>query len=89
MSNAKVLADLAISDNGFVFDPLAGATYSVNCTGLCVLQSLKGGLGRKAIAHRLVESFVQPGSDLLRDVDDFIHVLRQYGLLAADFSLEA
>lgn len=84
-STEKTLADLAISDNGFVFDPLAGATYSVNRTGLCVLQSLKAGLGRDAIAQRLVEGFTEPTSDPLRDVDDFIQVLRQYGLVAPDF----
>jgi hypothetical protein len=88
MSNARTLSDLAISDNGFVFDPLAGATYSVNPTGLCVLQSLKEGLGRDAIARRLADRFERPAQDPLRDVDEFIRMLRQHNLLSADFSME-
>ena len=88
MSTAKDLADLAISDNGFLFDPLAGATYSVNSTGLCVLQSLKEGLGKDAIASRLVERFDRPPQDTLRDVDDFVRLLRQHNLVPASFRME-
>jgi hypothetical protein len=89
MSNPRTLSDLAISDNGFVFDPTGGATYSVNATGLCVLQSLKEGLGKQAIARRLAERFDKPAPDPLRDVDEFIRVLRQHTLVPADFSTEA
>ena len=88
MSNSRNLADLAISDNGFVFDPFAGATYSVNPTGLCVLQSLKEGLGRAAIAQRLVDRFDKPTQDPLRDVDEFIRQLRQHSLIPTDASAE-
>jgi hypothetical protein len=88
ISNTRTLADLAISDNGFVFDPFAGATYSVNPTGLCVLQSLKEGLGRDAIAQRLTDRFDRVTQDPLRDVDDFIRVLRQHSLVPADASTE-
>ncbi len=88
MNNSRTLADLAISDNGFVFDPLAGATYSVNSTGLCVLQSLKDGLGKDAIAQRLAERFQKPAEDPTRDVDEFIRMLRQHGLVSSDFSVE-
>jgi hypothetical protein len=88
MSNGRALADLAISDNGFIFDPLVGTTYSVNATGLCVLQSLKEGLGREAIARRLVERFEKPTPDPTRDVDEFVRLLRQHSLVSSDFTAE-
>jgi hypothetical protein len=88
MSDRRTLGDLAINDNGFIFDPWAGATYSVNATGFCVLQALKEGLGRGAIAQRLVERFERPSQDPTREVDEFIHLLRQYGLVGSDFALE-
>jgi hypothetical protein len=88
MSNARTLADLAISDNGFVFDPLAGATYSVNPTGLCVLLALKEGLGKEAISARLVERFERPAQDLARDVDEFMRVLRQHQLLPENLAAQ-
>jgi hypothetical protein len=89
MSNARTLSDLAISDNGFVFDPLAGATYSVNPTGLCVLQALKEGLGREGITRRLTDRFERTAQDPLRDVDEFIRMLRQHNLVSPDFLVEA
>ncbi len=88
MSNSRTLADLAISDNGFVFDPLAGATYSVNQTGLCVLHSIKEGLCKDAIAQRLAERFDKAVADPLRDVDEFLSLLRQHSLIPANFSAE-
>jgi hypothetical protein len=88
MSNSRTLADLAISDSGFVFDPLAGTTYSVNSTGLCVLQSLKEGLDPDAIARRLGERFEGPTQDLSRDVEEFVRLLRQHNLISANSSVE-
>jgi len=88
MNNTRTLSDLAISDNGFVFDPLAGATYSVNATGLCVLQALKEGLGKDAIARRLADRFDRAAQDPLRDVDEFLRLLRQHSLVPVDFLAE-
>jgi hypothetical protein len=88
MSDSRALADLAISDNGFVFDPSAGTTYSVNSTGLCILQSLKEGLGRDAIAQRLVERFGNPTPNPASDVDEFIRLLRQNRLVPGNFAVE-
>jgi hypothetical protein len=88
MSDTRALADLAISDNGFVFDPLGGATYSVNLTGLCILRSLKEGLGRGAIAQRLVESFGNPTPDPTSDVEEFVRLLRQHRLVPGDFAVK-
>jgi hypothetical protein len=88
MGNPKTLSDLAISDTGFVFDPSAGGTYSVNPTGLCVLHALKEGLPKRAIAERLADRFRGSPADLGRDVDEFIHLLRQNHLVPVDFTVE-
>ena len=47
MSNVRRLGDLALSDTGFAFDPLTGATFTVNATGLCVLLAMKEGLAAR------------------------------------------
>ena len=49
------LARLALSDEGFVFDPATGTSYTVNSTGLVVLRGLRDGLDLEAIAERLSE----------------------------------
>jgi len=76
------LRDLAVSDSGFVFDPMTGHSFTVNPTGLCVLQGLKEGLGPEGIVQRLTNGFeLESGEDAVRDVQDFIMQLRECGLV--------
>jgi len=85
MSDLQHLRELALSDTGFVFDPYSGATFTVNEPGLCVLQAIKDGADRDAIIARLRERFEVGGEDLARDIEEFVHVLRQNGLVPKDF----
>ena len=87
MSYVKRLGDLALSDNGFAFDPYSGATFSINPTGVCVLQALKEGLPREAIGARVRERFVAGSADVARDIDDFVALLKQHGIVAEETSL--
>ena len=82
------LKDLALSDSGFVFDPYSGGTFSANATGLAILRGLKDGLGREALLARLRAEFELGLDDPARDLDEFLGVLRQNGLVPQEFSLE-
>jgi len=84
MSNVTRLADLALSDTGFAFDPYSGSTFTINATGVCVLQAMKEGLEAEAIAKRLRARFDVRAADVRRDVDDFTALLRQHGIVAED-----
>ena len=84
MSNVKRLGDLALSDTGFAFDPYSGSTFTINPTGVCVLQAMKEGLSEDAIAERLRGRFDARGADVRRDVDDFTALLQQHGIVAED-----
>lgn len=79
------LRELAVSDTGFVFDPYSGFTFSVNPTGRFILEQLKTGLGVDDVVARLREGFeTQPSDDPARDVNEFILMLRENGLLPRD-----
>ena len=76
------LRQLALSDSGFVFDPVTGHTFTVNAAGLVVLASLKDGLSADDIVKRLRDELETDGSeDVGRDVDDFLARLREHGLV--------
>lgn len=81
------LADLAISDTGFVFDPYSGATFSVNPSGLAILRLLKEGCARADLVEHLEDQFDVRGDDLHRQVDEFIGVMRRHELVPTDFEL--
>jgi hypothetical protein len=83
------LADLAISDSGFVFDPYTGSTFSTNATGRAIFESLRGGASRSAIVEMLEDRFDQrAAADLHRDIDEFVALMRRFELLPNDFQLE-
>lgn len=81
MTDEDRLADLAISDRGFVLDPHTGATFTLNPTGLSILRGLQAGLDRGALVAQLQDGFATDGADLARDVDEFLVELRRHGLL--------
>jgi PqqD family protein of HPr-rel-A system len=75
------LRELALSDSGFVFDPMTGHTFTVNSSGLFILRLLKDGVGDEEVGARLAEEFeMEAGEDPQRDILDFIAQLRECGL---------
>jgi PqqD family protein of HPr-rel-A system len=76
------LRDLAMSDSGFVFDPVTGRTYTLNETALVALRALKAGELPEAVAARLRDSFdVGEDEDVAADVEELLARLREQGLV--------
>lgn len=84
------LRDLAVSDTGFVFDPLSGATFSTNAVGLRLLECLKADKSRGEIIAQVAEAFEvnDKDDDLGRDLDEFIQLLKRNHILDSDFRLD-
>ncbi len=85
---AERLSNLALSPTGFLFDPRTGATYTVNPTGVAILEALRDGGGLQAVVDTLADRFSAAGADLRRDALEYVRVLRDHDLLPADFELE-
>lgn len=49
----KKLKSLAISENGFIFDPETGYSYNVNSTGLFILRQMQMGHSKAKILEQL------------------------------------
>ena len=75
------LHQLAINDEGFVFDPTTGESFTVNSTGLTILRGIIAGQEPNVIAERLSETYEVATHDAERDVTDFVQRLRTYHLL--------
>src|SRR5438552_1471083 len=82
------LKDLAISETGFIGDPMSGATFTVNATGACIIACLREGRRRAEIIGRLRTTFTMESADLDSDLGEFIRLLVQQGILSHDFTLE-
>jgi len=89
MSQSNQLANLAISETGFVFDPTTGATFTVNATGLVVLRALRDGSSIDRIVELLDEEFASASKVARDEVRDFVHALRGHGLVPTEFEVES
>ena len=84
MSSHDHLCELAISRSGFVFDPHTGATFTLNLTGLTIVDALKQGATLEQVVSRLRETYAEAPSSLQQDVAVFMAELRQHGLTSGD-----
>ncbi len=78
------LARLAISDEGFAFDPQTGESFTVNVTGRECLRALAGGVEREVIIKDLSEKYVLGGKEIETDLRDFTEQLRALNLVEVD-----
>lgn len=81
------LARLAISPQGFVFDPVTGGTFTLNGTGRAIVEAVRDGSSLDEVVRIIATDFEATGADLERDVLEFVRVLREAGLLPATFEL--
>jgi len=74
--NAESLKRLALSESGFIFDPVTGNSFTVNHTGLAILRLLQQTLDAEHITRRLQAEFDIDAALAERDVIEFTGLLR-------------
>jgi PqqD family protein of HPr-rel-A system len=75
------LQHLAINEEGFIFDPLTGESFTTNKTGVFILKRLQEGKSEDKILEELVEEFDVSREVAERDLIDFIQKLRSFNLI--------
>lgn len=79
--NMDKLKGLMINDEGFAFDPRSGNTFSINPTGLLVINSIKAGASTARMVEELIEQFEIDEKAADRDLEAFLQELARYKLL--------
>jgi len=68
---------LALSESGFVFDPVSGQSFTVNETGVALLRLLQQSTDLQEIQESLADIYdVQP-NELERDINNFTSSLSE------------
>lgn len=75
------LAQLAISSEGFIFDPMSGECFSANATGLLILKALQEHKAVETIVREMLDRFGGIPQVIEKDILDFKAQLRIYRLL--------
>ncbi|MBN1252462.1 MAG: PqqD family protein [Bacteroidales bacterium] len=77
----KLKSNIAISDSGFIFDPVSGDSYTLNPIGKEILSLLKGNKSDKEISDFIFEKYDIEESIFEKNYYDFIGMLSHHNLL--------
>lgn len=78
LPSSQALHRLAISESGFVFDPMSGHHFTVNETGLEILRLLQKEQDLDALLAKLSREYSASPRELERDVLEFAGLLRRF-----------
>ena len=73
--------DLAISETGFLFNPLTGSSYSLNTVAMDIVNLLKENKSKDEIQYLIMERYEVDETTFENDYYDFLKLLQQYKLL--------
>ena len=77
----KLKRNIAVSESGFVFDPTAGESYSLNEQGIEIINLLKQNQTNEEIAEYMTENYDVGADDFEKYYFDFIGMLKQFKLI--------
>jgi hypothetical protein len=77
----KIKSDIATSENGFIFNPATGDSFSGNAMAAQLLLAMKNGKPEKDIKKDILEKYDVSADQLERDWDDWIVQLKEANLL--------
>lgn len=66
----KIKKDIATSENGFIFNPLTGESFSTNRVGIDIITALKRDENESEIKAAILAKYDVTGAQLERDWED-------------------
>jgi len=72
-----------MSENGFIFNPATGDSFSANRMASLILAALRSGKSEAEIKMDIIENYEVSPEQLNRDWDDYVIQLRDANLLDA------
>ena len=77
----KIYSNIAVSESGYLFNPMNGDSFSTNPVATDIVQLLKEGKNEDEIKKFLYDKYDVEKSTLDRDIDEFMQELKDYYLL--------
>ncbi|KLT64883.1 PqqD family protein [Pedobacter sp. BMA] len=77
----KLKANIATSENGFIFNPATGDSFISNPIAAEILALMKTGEDEQGIKRKILDQYEVEGHQLDRDWDDYMFQLKEANLL--------
>lgn len=81
MEQYKITSNLAISENGFLFLPSTGESFTLNPIGKEIVEGLKTNKTLEEISSQIVKDYDVEAATIERDLTDFLNQLKNFHLL--------
>jgi hypothetical protein len=76
----KIRKNIALSDTGFLFNPLSGDSYSVNEVGGMIIKLIKDNKSEEEIIKAITDEYAIDKDSVEKDFYDFKRILESYKL---------
>ncbi len=76
--NTDTFKRLALSDSGFVFDPVTGKSYTVNDTGFWLIKQLQKNSNLDILQTQITHEFNGDVKIIERNVMEFLEQIKQH-----------
>ncbi|OYU96064.1 MAG: HPr-rel-A system PqqD family protein [Bacteroidetes bacterium B1(2017)] len=73
--------NIAVSENGFIFNPVSGDSFSTNPIGQEIIRLMKDQKDRKEITKILADKYAADDATIEKDLSDFFQMLLSYQLI--------
>ena len=83
----KIKKDIAISDSGFVFNPLSGESFSVNPIGIELFNLIKQEKKYEEIRDLMLEKYDTDEATFEKDYQDFLAIMEQNNMFETEDEL--
>jgi len=77
----KLKKNVAVSENGFVFNAARGESFTTNTIGTDILHLLQDGHSQEEIQAAILEEYEIDKATCEKDLYDFMKMLHQHNLL--------
>lgn len=75
LPDAKLLSRIAVSENGFAFDPVSGNSFTLNPTALDLFRLFQRGHSQEEIMKYITDSYDISAMEAERDIIEFAALL--------------
>ncbi len=77
----KIRSNLAVSENGFVFDPKTGESFTVNKVGVEIINQLKKTSDLDKVMKNIESNYEVDHYTLEKSITDFVNMMQEFNLL--------
>ncbi|OFX77525.1 MAG: hypothetical protein A2X12_10785 [Bacteroidetes bacterium GWE2_29_8] len=80
----KIKNSIAISNTGFIFNPVSGESFTTNQMGVEIINMLKAEMAYESIKDHIMDKYEVESTAFEKDYYDFVSLLKAYLVIELD-----